>query len=166
MRERSLHIRLAQTDEASLVHALMQQAFAETLAQAHPSSALKETVDDVHQAMARGGALLALVEGEPVGTGRFEWRARPDGRRALSFERLAVAPEWRGRGIGGALIAWLEDHARRGGAQVVEATVRSEQPDNRPYYLARGYRIVGYSGRYGLPRIRTHVEKDLPDPPP
>jgi GNAT superfamily N-acetyltransferase len=154
-------IRLARAHEAPVVHRLMLAAFDEYRAQVYPSSALGETADDVRRAMEAGGAILAQVGDDAVGSGRFAWRLHDDGRRALAYERLAVLPPWRGRGIGRAMVAWLEDHARHGGAGVVEVTVRSRQPDNRPYYEALGYRIVGYSGRYGVADIRTHMEKPL-----
>ncbi|MFW6049942.1 MAG: GNAT family N-acetyltransferase [Myxococcota bacterium] len=154
------HIRLARPGEAERVHRLMADAFEEYRAQPHPSSALGEDVEAVRRAMEGGGAILAFEGDEPVGSGRFIWKRREDGRLALAFERLAVPPAHRGRGIGAAMIEWLEAHARDGGADVVEVTVRSQQPDNRPYYLRRGYRITGYSARYGIPDIRTHMEKD------
>lgn len=161
MESNHLHIRLARPDEAHVVHRIMREAFAEYGSQPMPSSALHETVDDVREAMEQGGAILALEDDTPIGSARFGWRRREDGVLALCFERLAVRPVRRGHGIGGAMIDWLEEHARADGAGLVEATVRSQQPDNRPYYVARGYRITGYSGRYGIEDIRTHLEKKL-----
>lgn len=162
MAEAPVKIRLARPDEAARVHAVMRAAFDEYRAQPTPSSALLETVQDVRLAMEHGGALLGFDGETAVASGRFGWRVRDDGTAALFYERLAVLPSHRGRGIGRAMIAWLEHHARVGGARVVEVTVRSQQPDNRPYYQALGYRITGYSERYGIADIRTHMEKALP----
>lgn len=156
-----VRIRLAVLSEASVVHRVMRAAFEASGAERHPSSALREREEDVRRAMAEGGGLVAHLDGEAVGSGRFRWRVSDDGSRVLSFERLAVLPSHRGRGVGTAMIRWLEEHARQGGAARVEVTVRSQQPDNRPYYQARGYRIVGYSGRYGIVDLRTHMQKDL-----
>jgi GNAT superfamily N-acetyltransferase len=157
----SVRIRLASATEAPTVHRVMMAAFASSRTHPHPSSALRESEDRVRQAMAEGGAVLAHLGEEVVGSGRFAWHRRHDGTRVLSYERLAVVPAHQGRGVGSAMIRWLEEHARSGGAVAVEVTVRSQQPDNRPFYQARGYRIVRYSGRYGIPDLRAHMEKDL-----
>lgn len=50
---------------------------------------------------------VALADGEPVGTGRL----LPDGH----IGRMAVVPEWRGRGVGAALLeALIAEAGRRG----------------------------------------------------
>lgn len=153
-----VHIRLAGAEEAHVVHAIMRAAFAEYASGPHPSSALRETVDDVEAAMAKGGGLLALRGGRYVASGRFTVD-RATG--VLAFERLAVLPGERGRNLGGRTIDWLEAHARALGLSEVHVTARSREPDNRPYYLSRGYEIRGYSARYGIPDIRTHMCKHL-----
>lgn len=151
-------IRLAAPEESHVVHAIMLAAFAEYASEEHPSSAIGETIDDVEAAMASGGGLLALRRGRPVASGRFTVD-REEGY--LSFERLAVLPAERGRDLGGRMIAWLEAHARALGLGEVRVTARSREPDNRPYYQARGYEVTGYSERYGIPDIRTHMRKRL-----
>jgi GNAT superfamily N-acetyltransferase len=114
-----------------------------------------------------GGAILAL---EPASTGPVLGDARPVGSARfvvdrtgghLAYERLAVHPALRGRGIGTAMIDWLEAHARSLGLAEVRADARSQMPDNRPFYLARGYEITGYGDRYGIARLRTHLRKRL-----
>ena len=154
----NLEIRLARRDESHLVLALMKAAFADYSTQEHPSSALAESIHDVEAAMASGGAILAFRRGRPIASGRFEID-RDEGW--LSYERLAVLPAEQHRGIGSALIDWLERHARAEGLHEIRVTARSREPDNRPYYTARGYEITGYSERYGIPDIRTHLRKRL-----
>lgn len=154
----AIHIRLAAPQEAHVVYAMMKAAFAEYAARPNPSSALAESLDDVERAMARGGAILAMEGDVPIAAGRFEVN-RDEGW--LSYERLAVLPAERGRGIGSAMIDWLEDHARDLGLAEVRVTARSREPDNRPYYEWRGYEITGYSERYGIPDIRTHMRKRI-----
>lgn len=149
-------IRLADPAEASLVREVMRAAFAESSALANPSSALRETDADVRRAMESGGAILLFHEHEAVGSARFVLDPT-----TLTFSRLAVLPSTRGQGRGAAMIAWLEDFATAKGCTEIRAEARSQQPDNRPYYLALGYEIVGYSGRYGIPDIRTHLRKRL-----
>lgn len=154
----SVSIRLAEPEEAHVVFAVMKAAFAEYASEAHPSSALHESIDDLERAMERGGAIVALDGDRYVGSGRFE--VAHDGSW-LCFERLAVLPAERHRGLGSRMIDWLERHARARGLHEIRVTARSREPDNRPYYESRGYEITGYSARYGIPDIRTHMRKRL-----
>jgi GNAT superfamily N-acetyltransferase len=153
-----LTIRLARPEESHLVLALMKAAFAEYATEEHPSSALAETIHDVEAAMAAGGAILGFRGDRPIASGRFEIERD---ELWLSYERLAVLPAEQHRGIGTAMIEWLERHAREQRLAEVRVTARSREPDNRPYYTARGYEITGYSERYGIPDIRTHLRKLL-----
>lgn len=136
-----------------MVHALVIAAFAESAGFEHPSSALHESVQDVERAT---GAALALLGDRPVGSVRFEVTAD-----ALRFRRLVVHPAARGSGIGSAIVDWLEAHARSLGLSEIRADARSVQPDNRPYYLARGYEVLGYSDCYGVRDLSTHLRKLL-----
>jgi predicted GNAT family N-acyltransferase len=54
---------------------------------------------------------LLLIDGIPAGTGR--WREYEP--KTAKLQRLAVLPEYRGRGVGKRLIAVLEQQAREAG---------------------------------------------------
>jgi GNAT superfamily N-acetyltransferase len=110
----------------------------------------------VRQAIAEGGAVLAFLDGRAVGSLRF----RVEGR-TLWFCRMSVLPEARKQGLGVALVEYVEAHARRLGCTRVELTARSQQPDNRPYYQRLGYEVTGYSERYGVADLVTHMAKTL-----
>lgn len=153
-----VEVRIALPGEEHLVFALMKAAFAETARQALPSSALGEILAEVRPMLAGGQGVLALVGGRPVASGRFRFNSAES---FLAYERLAVHPDARRRGLGTAMVTFLEDHARDAGVAEVRATARSQQPDNRPFYLERGYSITGYSERYGIADIRTHLAKTL-----
>ena len=75
---------------------------------------------------------LALEDEEPVGTARL----LPDGH----IGRMAVLKAWRGRGIGGRLLARLIDEARRRGHRQV---VLSAQVHAVEFYRAHGFREEG-----------------------
>lgn len=155
-------IRPATEHELGTVHAIMMAAFATTAGYKHPSSALQETLSDLRRAVSDGGAILAFADGRPVGSGRFKTRsATTNAPSFLSYERLAVLPAVAGRGVGSAMVRWLEAHAAALGLEEIRVAARSQQPDNRPFYLERGYKIVGYSERYGVTDIRTHLTKRL-----
>jgi GNAT superfamily N-acetyltransferase len=154
-----LQIVLAREDELPVVRALMMAAFAEYAGYDCPSSALRETEADVRRAAAEGGAILAKLDDRVVGSGRF---TIDDG--ALFYERLAVHPASRGRGVGRAMVEWLEARARALGLCEIRTEARSQQPDNRPFYLARGYEIAGYDDDHGIPNLSTRLRKRLPEP--
>ena len=164
----------------------MLAAFEEYRAFALPSSALDESLADIERAIARGGALVVVDGTRDIGSVRFEvpealraqaaaWERdvaptpneSQTGARdrayhgALAFARLAVVPDARGRGLGAALIARLESLATSLGLGAVEITVRSQQPDNRPYYERLGYEVAGYGERYGVRDLVTKMRKVL-----
>jgi len=72
---------------------------------------------------------------------------------------MTVLPAARGHGLGDQMLQWLDELARNLGLTALEATVRSQQPDNRPYYVARGFEILGYSERYGISDMVTHIRR-------
>lgn len=150
-------IRLVADAELPIVHAVMQAAFSETARYAHPSSALRETEDDVRAAVVGGGAVLMWIDGEAVATARF---TRPDAD-TLRYARLGVLPAWRGRGLGARIDAWLADLARAEGRTTIEVSARSQMPDNRPFYRRLGYTVVGAEAVYGVADLRTWMRRSL-----
>ncbi len=75
---------------------------------------------------------VGLVAEKAVATGRL----LPDGH----IGRMAVLERWRGRGIGGAILATLIDAARRRGDREVAL---SAQVHAVRFYSAHGFRPVG-----------------------
>jgi ribosomal-protein-alanine acetyltransferase len=61
---------------------------------------------------------------------------------------LAVAPEWRGRGVGAALLDAALNEARNGGAHVAHLEVRDSNVAARALYGSRGFMPVGRRRRY------------------
>ena len=79
----------------------------------------------------------------------------------MSFSRLGVVPEARGQGVATAMLDVLDDYARAIGAEAIELTARSQQPDNRPKWIRRGYRVTHYSECYGISDMVTHMQRRL-----
>ena len=75
---------------------------------------------------------VAYENGKPVATGRL----LPDGH----IGRMAVLKDWRGRGVGSAILGALMDAARRRGDTRIEL---SAQVHAVPFYLAHGFKPVG-----------------------
>ena len=129
---------LAADDEAELVHYIMREAFAEYAEVLQPpSGATRETVDDVRQAMRRGGAVLVWEGDRAVASARF--RLDTD---ALYVGRVAVLPQHRRRGIGRRIMTFMEALALERGYRSVRLGVRMQLPGNLAFYQKLGYEIM------------------------
>jgi GNAT superfamily N-acetyltransferase len=85
-------------------------------------------------------SLVARLEGEPAGlancfTGFSTFAARP----LVNVHDMVVLPHLRGRGIGKALFAAIEDEARKRGACKVTLEVLSGNEVARRLYASLGY---------------------------
>ncbi len=129
----------ATEDQASIVHHIMHEAFAEYLGVLEPpSGAHVETVADVIEEMQRGGAVLAWLDGEAIGSGR--WRVEPEGY--LYIGRVSVLPAFRGRGAARAMLNYMEAIARQRGIPRLRLGVRMLLPQNIDLYRKLGYEIA------------------------
>jgi len=79
---------------------------------------------------------LALVDGVPCGAGRLIFIAPGVAR----IQRMAVIDDARGRGVGKALLAFLEDEARRRGATRLTLWA---QVQAQAFYEKAGYTASG-----------------------
>ncbi len=130
----SLLIRKATLAEASVVHAIMMDAFEQHRLSEPPTSALSETIASVRKELENGEtAVLCFRDGEAVGSVRYLVK---DG---LYFHRLAVRCREQGRGVGTAMVRWLEEEAGRSGQGVIWLKVRSSQARNIEWYRHLGY---------------------------
>ncbi len=91
---------------------------------------------------------LALVDGVPAGTGRFVL-IEPG---LAQIGRMAVIEGARGKGIGIALLGFLEDEARRRGAR---RFTLNAQVSARRFYEKAGYQAAGeVFDDAGIPHVR------------
>jgi len=154
-----IEIQKATAEDAAVITSLMHEAFRQTVP---PSSALLETVESVRRQMETGQeqAALATRQGRAVGMVRFQ--LQPE---ALYFFRLSVNPKEQGKGIGRALLTWLEQYAREQGKRAVACRVRMEIEKNVRLYLNAGFHITGQDivERPNTPKIPTaSMQKNLP----
>jgi predicted GNAT family N-acyltransferase len=86
----------------------------------------------------RAGAVhaLAFIDGVPCGTGRFVF-IEPG---VAKLQRMAVIDDVRGKGVGSALLRFLEDEARRRGAS---RFLLWAQTHARRFYEKAGYAASG-----------------------
>jgi ribosomal protein S18 acetylase RimI-like enzyme len=144
-----LVLREASPDEASTIAALVRAAFAEYRGCLDPpSGALEETAEQVRQNLAVARVVLALERSQAIGCVFYERQ-----NDALYFFRLAVLPAHRRRGVGRALIDYLESQARALDLWRVRLGVRLALVQLRAYYERRGYHFVEYGthGGYSQP---------------
>ena len=138
MGDEGLAITVATVDDAPLVRAIMLGAFEQFRGTLEPpSSALDETIEDTRRAIAAGSAALAWVDG--VAAGSVRCQPRPD---YLYVGRLAVLPEFRGRGVAAALMASMAAQARTLGLPEVRVEVRQALADNVALFRRLGFRTV------------------------
>lgn len=116
----------------------MRQAFAE-YAGALPveSGAHTESVDDVLGVMRQGGAVLAYLGNEAVGSARY----LPE-ESDLYVGRVAVLPTHRRRGVASAMMRFLEGVAVAQGRRSIRIQVRDSLPSNVALYRTLGYDLV------------------------
>ena len=83
------------------------------------------------------------LDGKPIGAGRL----MPDGR----IGRMAVLAEWRGSGVGGAMLSELVAEARRRGMSEVYLHSQSHA---KAFYERHGFAVEGYEYmEAGIPHI-------------
>lgn len=128
---------LAGPESAREVHALTQAAFGGYRWLAPPSSAIRETEDDVRRDLAAHGGVLARLQGVPVGALRFVVEPK-----LLNVRRVAVHPARQGVGIGRELMHWLHGYAAETGFKWIRLGVRAELPGNLTFYEKLGYEVA------------------------
>lgn len=136
-----VEVRAATIEEAELVHAIMLSAFEEYRGVLDPpSGALTETVANVRDEMAKGGALLAIVCGEPAGSARYALMSDH-----IYFGRLAVLPTMRQRGVARAILCAMDQIAKNLGSREIRLATREVLGSNLRLYESAGYKVVARS---------------------
>lgn len=130
-----MKIEEAELKDAKTIQHVMYQAFQANQDDQPPSGALKETVEDITEAMKDGQrALIVYNEAEPVGVVRFT--AKEDG---WYFSRLSVLPEMQGRGIAKQLATALEELSLKEENHYLFCKVRKSAQKSIALYETWGY---------------------------
>ena len=94
-----------------------------------------------------GAVLVAEVDGQVVGVCQLilfrHLQAR--GRRCAEIESVHTHPDWRGHGIGGALIDTAVDQAQRAGCYRVQLTSNKARVDAHRFYGRHGF-VASHEG--------------------
>lgn len=138
-------------ERADEVLAVIHEAFAARPVLDPPATALEETRESVAAALSEHGGLLAVHDGEPVGTVLFV-----TGGALLGLRRVGVLATARRHGIASLLAERAESVARQGGYQGLELEARAELPKTVQFWERHGYVEVDRDG----PRL--HLVRQLP----
>ena len=140
-----------ETDDIPALLALILRSFAYMQGVIDPpSSAFRLTPGTLRQKARDEIALLAEVDGTPVGCAFL--RPEPGG---MYLGKLAVDPDRQGQGIGQALLAAVETVAQAHGAPRLRLETRAELTGNHRRFAAWGFVRSGQSSHPGHDRITT-----------
>ncbi len=105
-------------------------------------------VADFYKQTDQGLVYVACINSDLCGYAIFYPRGT-----SMHLENLAVDPLYQGHGLGGKLIAFVEDKAKECGCVSVELYTNVNMHENIPWYKKRGYVITGRKTEFGLERI-------------
>ncbi len=142
----NIGIRTAVGGDCAAVLEVMRAAFAtyETWLNP-PSGSRNETVASLEKRLEQGPCFVAEVDGAVVGCVFCE---RHDNE--LYFGRLSVSPAWQGAGIGGRLLAAVENFARQEKVERLTLGVRIVLTDNVHFFKRQGFVIYGEGTHEGF----------------
>lgn len=119
-------------------------------------------IEPGHFAAPDGAFAIAYVDDVPVGMGG--WRRRvlvEPGGPAAEIKRMYVREATRGRGVARALLAWLEDSARRTGLRRMVLETGQVQPEALALYRSSGYTDIPAYGYYADSDLSVYLGKLL-----
>lgn len=168
MRARRLRTRRLRANEVERAHAILVAAGAALAAAGFPNWTRPYPLWRMRrEAVARE---IWLVEDRGRAVGTYTVTTRPPHRypathfargvRSLYLNRLAVAPDRWGGGLGSQLMSLVEDRARAVGARAVRFDAFRDNPPLRAFYRRLGYRERGPFFVGTIPVIC--FEKELP----
>lgn len=121
------------------------------------------TPERVARALRHEDTILAVACAGPQMAGFAIMRF---GYEETNLDLLAVHPSWRRKGVGRALVRWLEESALVAGIGIVRLQVRVDRPSAQAFYRSLGYRawrkVPGY---YRNQQAALYMAHDLWCPP-
>ena len=146
-----MNIRRATPDDLAAVTACARAAYEMYVPRIGKEPA--PMVADFAAQVASGEVYVILVEGSVEGYVVFY----PEGDH-LHLENIAVFPHNRGRGLGGKLIGFVEDEARRLGLAAIELYTNEKMTENLRMYPKLGYVETGRRQEAGFDRVYFRKE--------
>jgi putative acetyltransferase len=113
-------------------------------------------IDAANLRQSGGVFLIGRVDGAPVACGAL--RAMEDG--AVEVKRMYVRDAYRGRGLGLAMLAALEQIAARRGFAIIRLETADQQPEAIALYQSAGYQPIPCYGVHEIdPRSRCFEKR-------
>lgn len=137
-------IRPAVAADAPAIAALLNHWIEHTAITFTPTLKTPQDIEEqiAAKAAAGHGFFVALDGDRLVGQANYGQFRAGAGYATCMEHSISLAPEVRGKGLGRALMAAVEDHARAFGAHQMIAGVSGENPEGRAFHERLGYRLV------------------------
>lgn len=114
-------------------------------------SEIEKTMEEVETAIAKNPVLLVAEEnGTILGFATYGQFRANSGYRFTMENTIALLPAASGRGMGRALMAEIEEHARTGGAHSMIAGVSAKNAAGLAFHSAIGYETVAVVPQSGF----------------
>lgn len=137
-------IRPATAADAPAIAAILNHWINDTAVTFNP---VPKTTDDILLMIAATSAaghafLLAEEAGRVIGQASYSQFRGGAGYRSCMEHSISLLPGTPRKGIGRALLAAIEDHARGVGAHQMIAAISGENPDGQAFHTRMGYRHI------------------------
>ncbi|PWU27138.1 GNAT family N-acetyltransferase [Pseudomonas sp. RW407] len=139
-------IRQATPDDAPAIARLVDEAYSPYIPRIGRKPA--PMLDDYRQVIAEADVFVCALDGEVAGV----LVLRPQSPVVL-LENIAVAPAFKGRGIGKALLAFCEDYARARRLEAIELYTNQLMTENIALYTKLGYQETHRATEDGFARV-------------
>jgi GNAT superfamily N-acetyltransferase len=123
--------------------------------------------DELAHRIERGELYLVEVDTEPAATltllleDPYFWGERPPD--AVYLHKLAVRRAFAGRGLGAAIVEWVDEHAASAGREFVRLDCQRDDPGIRAYYERLGFEHRGDKdddSRFPVALYERHTRRD------
>lgn len=137
------------TDNVVELTALLNGAYQKLADQGFRFLASYQDAETTRRRLKKGECLVAVMDGKLVGTitfypeekGRHFWYKHP---MVSKFGQFAVAPALQSAGVGGMLLDFVEDRARRNGFSELALDTAEKAVGLVAWYTKRGYRFIDF----------------------
>ena len=134
-------IRPATLDDAPAIQTLWNHAIRDTLITFNSE---EKPLEDVQAAILEYDAFFVATDGaRVVGYAAFAPFRAGVGYAQTKEHSIMIAPQARGKGVGRALMAKLEETARDQGVHSLVAGISGSNPGGEPFHAALGFQRVG-----------------------
>ncbi|WP_407519662.1 GNAT family N-acetyltransferase [Methylobacterium oryzisoli] len=156
------HERETSALDAAALDALVRQAFRASMAHASMAHASMTHGTAAVAGEAVAAFLIALDQDADYASPNFLW-FRERFARFVYVDRVVVAPDWRGHGLGQALYADLLAQAAAAGHARLACEINSDPPNpaSDAFHARLGFREVGRAVIPGGKAVRYLVREDL-----